>query len=131
MRSEPQTSAVFDCDITLSEDWTPISSLSGIIDGNGHSFFGLSISSKGNNNAFIRTNNGGTVKNLIINDAGIKGNINVVAFVGTNKGLIDNCILTGEIKIDAVSTDCGIVGLNSYNGVITNCHVKQPFIVRG
>lgn len=126
VRSEPQASVIFDCDIKLTEDWTPISSFSGIIDGNGHTISGLNISSKGNNNAFIRTNNGGIIKNLNINSAIISGNVNVGAFVGTNKGIIENCILTGGIKIDAVSTAGGIAGLNSYNGDIRNCHVKHP-----
>lgn len=126
VKGEPQTSVIFDCDIKLTEDWTPINSFSGSIDGNGHTILGLNISSKGNNNAFICTNNGGIVKNLNINGVTISGSINVGAFVGTNKGIIENCILTGEIKIDAVSTAGGIVGLNSYNGIITNCHVRQP-----
>ena len=65
---------------------------------------------------------GGTVKNLTLDDVDITARSNVGAVAGQNRGTIENCSVSGSVK-GSSNNSCvgGIVGWH-YGGTITDCH---------
>lgn len=93
-------------DITLSEDWTPISSnaqypseaFSGIFDGNGHTIKGLRINASTAYQGFFAYTNGATIKNLTI-DGSVTSSENYVGGIVGNapNTTIQNCLFSGSV----------------------------------
>ena len=133
-------SCKLEADITMPElkdgetyNWTPVSYLSGIFDGNGHTITGLVVNNQTTEYAGFIANNFGTVKNLTLKDAKITGITYVGGVVGYNDGgTIENCHVTGESEsaIKGKSYAGGVVGVNR-GGTIKNCHVAEDCSVYG
>ena len=134
--AEVQNDASLNCtladDITLSEvtdggsNWTPIQGYAGTFDGGGNTITGLTINkSTMNVGLFASIAEGGTVKNLTLDDVNITASSsNVGAIAGENRGIIENCSVSGSVTSSRMYSDCvgGIVGQN--NGTITGCTVE-------
>ena len=112
-----------DIDLT-GKEWTPIPGYTGTFDGDGKTITGLTInkSTESNVGLFASIVEGGTVKNLTLDDVNITAGSNVGAIAGENRGTIENCSVSGSVTSSNMSSDCvgGIVGQN--NGTITGCH---------
>ncbi len=114
------------------EEWTPIglgtttaTEFTGIFEGNYHTISNLTINSTNQYVGMFGSINGGTVQNLILENANITGAypVNNYAYIGgiagySRKGMISNIkvsgIVTGKRNVDQVG---GIVG-NNYEGTI-------------
>lgn len=129
------TSCTLEANITMSDNWTPISSFKGTFDGNEHTISGLRVNETTNPAGFISSLEGGTVKNLTLENVNITGKDNPTGGVAgrCNGGTIENCHITGTGKIsvteDSYSSEIGgIVGSNR-NGTILACHVSKEYSV--
>ena len=134
--TEVQNDASLNCtladDITLpvvtdgGSNWMPIQGYAGTFDGNGKTITGLTINkSTMNVGLFASIAEGGTVKNLTLDDVNITASSsNVGAIAGENRGIIENCSVSGSVTSSRMSSNWvgGIVGLN--NGTITGCTVE-------
>ena len=127
----PETSCTLEANITMSGNWTPISSFEGTFDGNEHTISGLRVNETANPVGFISSLEGGTVKNLTLDNVNITGKNNPAGGVAgrCNGGTIENCHITGTGKIsvteDSHSSEIGgIVGSNT-EGTILACHVSK------
>lgn len=119
-------------DITLpvvtdgGSNWTPIQGYAGIFDGGGKTITGLTLNkSTMNVGLFASIAEGGTVKNLTLDDVNITASSsNVGAIAGENRGTIENCSVSGSVTSSRMSSNYvgGIVGRN--NGTITGCTVE-------
>ena len=118
-----------------NEEWTPIgykgATFKGDFDGASNTIKNLTItktltnSSENNNIGFFgRTDSPATITNLTIENVNITGSLYVGAVVGLgytgNK--IENCIVKGNIEIDAWWY-AGVIGGNGYMTLVNNCHV--------
>ena len=130
VQSNPSLNCTLADDITLpvvtdgGSNWTPIQGYAGTFDGNGKTITGLTINqSTMNVGLFASIVEGGTVKNLTLDDVNITASSNVGAIAGENRGTIENCSVSGSVTISNTS-DCvgGIVGQN--NGTFTGCTVE-------
>lgn len=113
------------CDITLDENWTPISDFTGVLDGNGYTIRGLCVS--GRDHAGLIANVTGTVKNLTVYGDISAGKIAGI-IAGENNGSIENCVAVGTVS---VNTDYagGICGKN--NGIVKNCLASLYSVTSG
>jgi len=112
-------------DITLTKEWTPLSTFTGVLDGNGHAIYGLSVSGK--NNAGLFALSEGTVRNLTVyGDVSAVKNVGIIA--GENEGTIENCVVGGTVS---ANTDYagGICGTNY--GTVKNCLVVTDSVASG
>ena len=115
-----------DVDLTGVE-WTPIGytqsgavasgkPFRGTFDGNNKTISNLSVSTEEENlfAGFISYNEG-TVKNLKIENATIQGKNSVGVVAGFNGGTIENCHVSGTVKVSTTGDDQvgGLVGYNS------------------
>lgn len=136
VKNDHETSCTLEANITMSDNWTPISSFEGTFDGNEHTISGLTVNLRNENYAgFIGRLDGGTVKNLTLENVKITGKELPAGGVAgyCNGGTIENCHVTGTGKIsvteDSYSSDIGgIVGSNR-NGTILACHVSKEYSV--
>ena len=109
-------------DIELTEPWTPVSSFSGTLDGNGHVISGLQISGAG---FFFSTEEGAVIRNL-----GLEGTVNhpgsspAGALVGRANGstTITGCYTNVAVTADSMEHVGGIVGEARAACVIENCY---------
>ena len=115
-----------DIDLT-GKEWTPIPGYTGTFDGDGKTITGLTInkSTESNVGLFASIIEGGTVKNLTLDNVNIiTASSNVGAIAGENSGTIENCSVSGKVETDNglnnVSYVGGITGKNQ--GTITACH---------
>lgn len=115
-------------DFTLTSDidmsgveFTPISTFSGSIDGQGHYIRNLTYKNENTDNAaFIKTFSGKTIKNLGIEDANIVGNQNSAAFIGTmTSGTLKDCVVSSSY-IEGRDHVASFVG-NVNGGTVTDC----------
>ena len=105
-------------------NWTPISDFAGTFDGNNKTITGLTINQPATDNVglFASIAEGGTVKNLTLDDVDITANFNVGAIAGENKGTIENCSVSGSVTgLSDNSFVGGIAGMHC-EGTITDCH---------
>ena len=112
-----------DIDLT-GQDWTPIQGYAGTFDGGGKAITGLNIDQSTGSNVglFASIAEGGTVKNLTLDNVDITAGSNVGAIAGQNRGTIENCSVSGSVK---GSSDNGYVGgIAGWHrgGSITDCH---------
>lgn len=102
-------------DIVLDGRWEPISHFTGILDGNGNTVSGLSVSGKSHAGLFSLVS--GTVKNLTVyGDITAVQNAGVIA--GENEGIIENCTAIGTVYANTNFAG-GICGMN--NGTVREC----------
>lgn len=113
--------------------FTPISTFSGTLDGNGKTISNLTFTVT-NNSGGIFTENNGTINNLTVDGARItkqslfNGNTNgLAAIAGINGKTINNCIVKNS-NIQVKITDEGNIGLitgfNKGTGSVTECLVE-------
>ncbi|MBR5356474.1 MAG: hypothetical protein IK121_06100, partial [Lachnospiraceae bacterium] len=106
----------------------PIDTFNATLDGNGHNIIGFKYESDSDRrSALIRVNNG-TVKNLGLTNALIKGasaesgvkdyDYYAAGIAGTNNGVIEKCFVTGNIN--RATRVVGIAGEN--NNLIIDCY---------
>ena len=101
-KEEPSISCTLTDDITLTSDWTPISStFAGTFDGNNKYISGLKIRNTDGNNAGLFAQISGTVKDLELRDVDIEVSVNpnkyVGAVAGYSTGTIENCVVSGTV----------------------------------
>lgn len=101
-KEEPSISCTLTDDITLTSDWTPISStFAGTFDGNNKYISGLKIRNTDGNNAGLFAQISGTVKNLELRDVDIEVSVNPSKYVGAvagySTGTIENCVVSGTV----------------------------------
>ena len=124
-------------DIDLNnEEWEPIGGpqfwtkvFSGNFDGDGHTVSNLKVvkTAEGSYAGFFGHLEGGSIRNLTIHNADVSGVNNCAAIVGLPyTGTVDNCKVTGLIKITASGYDVGGIGGGYYGiyGTISNCEVS-------
>ena len=125
VENNPSQNCTLTADIDLTgTEWTPIQGYAGTFDGNGKTIIGLTINQSATDNIGLFTSiaEGGTVKNLTLDDVDITARSNVGAVAGQNRGTIENCSVSGSVK-GSSNNSCvgGIVGWH-YGGTITDCH---------
>ncbi|MCK4521865.1 MAG: hypothetical protein KAU20_04780, partial [Nanoarchaeota archaeon] len=103
--------------------YSPITSFTGIFDGNGHSITGLSSSSPGCGGGFVNCNRG-IIKNCVFagHVQGVyhgSGYYDIGGIAGCNYGLITNC--HSAVTVSADNRVGGIAGDNTNGGTITYC----------
>lgn len=105
-------------------NWTPISDFAGTFDGNNKTITGLTINQSATDNVglFASIAEGGTVKNLKLDDVDITANSNVGAIAGQNRGTIENCSVSGKVAGSSVNSYIGGIVGRHYGGTITDCH---------
>lgn len=137
VKDNPAINCILEENITMSGNWTPISSFTGTFDGNEHTISGLKVNLTNESRAgFIgKLEDGGTVKNLTLENVKITGKYNPTGGVAgyCNGGTIENCHVTGTGRISVTEESTaseigGIVGSNS-NGTILACHVSKEYSV--
>ena len=101
-QDDPSISCTLTDDITLTSDWTPISStFAGTFDGNNKYISGLKIRNTDGNNAGLFAQISGTVKDLELRDVDIEVSVNrskyVGAVAGYSTGTIENCVVSGTV----------------------------------
>jgi len=111
--------------VALTKTWTPISSFSGVLDGQSFKITGLTINSTTANEGFI-SNNTGTVKNLQFLGVDCKTNAAFGVITGKNTGgTLQNLVITGSvISTNTVDILGGIVGELAAGGKITQCYTN-------
>lgn len=136
--NDPAAYYYLTCDVNMkAEEWIPIDTFDGILEGNGHKLFNfiLSTNSPGEKFGFFNQNNG-TIQNLTLDDYtfNVTGNINrsrtcVGILTGYNTGRVENCCIqnaaTGfDYQINNYSSGVfdfgGMVGRN-VGGVLSSC----------
>lgn len=101
-QDDPSISCTLTDNITLTSDWTPISStFAGTFDGNNKYISGLKIRNTDGNNAGLFAQISGTVKDLELRDVDIEVSVNASKYVGAvagySTGTIENCVVSGTV----------------------------------
>ncbi|MDO4269472.1 MAG: CotH kinase family protein [Eubacteriales bacterium] len=110
-------------DITLTANWTPIGSFSGVYDGDGHTISNLHMSATGNTHiAMIHTlQSGGVLKNLGVASGTIVSEVNQATFVANNYGLVLNCWSAADLS-GSTSSSGGLVAAGMQGGKVVNSY---------
>ena len=117
--------------ITLSDrSWTPIGNATtpfgGLFDGDGHVISNLWIESNNSNvGLFGQIDANSSIRKLgiIIAPKGIKGAAETGGLVGSNKGNISSCYVSGTGIVEGTSSNVGgLVGINEATGSIMACY---------
>lgn len=132
-------------DIDLDgHDWYPIgykytegeesvgTSFCGIFDGGGHKITNLNITGTPEYKAmgmFGNTEEGFELRNLTIESGNITGDVIVGAFVGSNNGIIENCVNKANVSCLFYYV-AGIVGSNYRQGTVKHC-TNYGYILAG
>ena len=114
----------------FDSNFTPVGiygrSFRGTYDGQGHTISGILIKehgSTGSQGLFGYLGNGGTVKNVVLNEAIINGYTNVGGIVGYNSGSIIDCIAYRVSIFSTIGNRAPIAGYNG--GTITRCYLRD------
>jgi hypothetical protein len=100
----------------LNEEWTPIGNknhnFKGYFDGQGYTIKNLNINKEENYVGFFGYLRGGTINNLIIENATIKGkdDVGVLAGMLSSTEYFENITIKGDIKIEGKSNIGGFFG---------------------
>lgn len=123
-------------DIDLNdEEWTPIGNSShifkGTFDGGNHTISNLKVTSGRSDVGLFGFTSDGELKNLTINNAVIKGRLDVGAFVGTPyTSKMTNLTLTGDVCVEGFAYVGGMFGKNLYaNGTNLKVNVSDSSYV--
>lgn len=122
--------------------YTPIDVFKGVFDGKGKVISNLTIARNDNMNAMF-IENSGTIKNLKLENANLTANfvglnncMNGI-LVSTNKGLIENVSVAGNIESQGTYTNKdefigigGLAGVNDTDGKIQGCKVLSGTTIR-
>ena len=130
VQSNPSLNCTLADNITLPEvtdgdsNWMPIPNFTGTFDGNNKTITGLTINQSATDNVglFASIAEGGTVKNLKLDDVDITAGSNVGAIVGENKGTIENCSVSGSVTGSSKNSYVGGIAGWHREGTITDCH---------
>lgn len=96
-----------------TQGWQPIASFSSILDGNGHTITGLRINRPNIDYVGLIAQARGTIKNLTIDNAIVKGKDCIGLLAGTfSNGTINNCIVSGKLSGNNSVGSC--VGSGTY-----------------
>ena len=119
------------------ENWTPINTFYGVLDGNNKNiwFYEIEETVQGSYSGIFRENYG-TIKDLIVQGSLKISENGIVAgmLVGLNAGIIDNVetyksVQGHMIQSTYTSSHAGaIVGKNAVSGVITSCYNHGPIL---
>lgn len=91
----------------------------GVFDGAGYNISGLNINNANQKYEGLFAYNGGKIKNVNISeDSYINGGLSIGTIVAYNIGSVENCIVKSTIKTNNDNSG-GVVGTN--NGIIRNC----------
>ena len=119
---DPAGKYYLDADITLDSAYVPISDFSGILDGCGHTIYGLTVSGSGASAGLFGTLSG-SISNLNVSGADIRGEYLYAGILAGSMsgGSIDTCAVNGTISLTGTSVYAG--GLVGYlqAGDITFC----------
>ena len=129
-QSDPSLNCTLADDITLpvvtdgGSNWTPIQGYRGTFDGGGKTITGLTINKSTGSNVglFASIVEGGTVKNLKLDDVDITAGSNVGAIAGENRGTIENCSVSGSAIGSSDNSNVGGIAGMHREGTITDCH---------
>ena len=99
-----------------SEAWTPIATFNGVFDGNDKTISNLVVNGEGKSNqGFFGQTNNGEIKNLTINNATVKGRLNVGVVAGTPyTSKYTNIKVTGDVFVEGMAYVGGVGGKNAY-----------------
>ena len=155
MEMEQDGSYILTADILLTEEWTPIPTFSGTLDGNGYAIRGLQItdaaSTNWSNSGLIASLEGGTIRNLTLYGSitnNVSGySVQIGAFAGQVKnGSLENCvsyvsITTGDDSghvyvgglVGVVSKSCKLTMTNcaNYGAIDASCATSKYTNVGG
>ena len=127
-QDDPSISCTLTDDITLTSDWTPISStFAGTFDGNNKYISGLKIRNTDGNNAGLFAQISGTVKDLELRDVDIEVSVNPSKYVGAvagySTGTIENCVVSGTVTGNGQGSGFSVGGVvgGSYKAKIIGC----------
>ncbi len=124
-----------------NKEWTPIgsakaTSFRGTFDGQSHTISNLKVS--GTNNfaglfGYLGSGGGdgakGTIRNINIRNADVSGAAGVAAVAGYgNPAVIENCNVTGTIKITSNNFYSGVI-VGGYIATVKNCHVSGDITI--
>ncbi len=102
---------------TVSDSASPITTFSGVLDGNGHTINAISVSgSEASLGGIVGTLSGGVIKDLTIRSGSVSGTAtsaqSVGAFAGTiTSGLISRCVNHAAVSGTATGVVAGIVAV--------------------
>ena len=125
VENNPSQNCTLTADIDLTgTEWTPIQGYAGTFDGNGKTIIGLTINQSATDNIGLFTSiaEGGTVKNLTLDDVDITARSNVGAVAGQNRGTIENCSVSGKVAGSSDNSCVGGIAGFHCKGSITDCH---------
>ena len=110
-------------DITLTDDFVPITGFKGVLDGQFHKISGLTVDAASAHVGLFATLDGAEVRTLVIAGADV-ANSTPVSYVGILAGSaknakIDSVTVDGTVTVGGTAVVGGLVGL-SENSVITN-----------
>ena len=108
-------------DIQLEDDFQPIKTFSGVLDGDGHTITGLQVNS-GTVRAALMEVNQGTIRNLGLTEVEISGSFKEeekrAAFAIENRGTVEECYASGSL-----SGGWRVGGIVTENyGSVQNCY---------
>lgn len=107
-----------DGDGTNESNWKP-AYCGTLVDGNGHSITGMTITGVDSVALLHTLNDGSTVKNLTMSDVRLEGNCGVAGITAYNGGTIINCSVSGSIT--ATSSNVGGIAGITFDGSIIAC----------
>ena len=117
-----------DIDLKTIENFTPIGdyvnycSFEGTFDGCGYKISNLKIDSSSNKVGLFRNVDGGTIQNVNLVNATVKGDSATYAgaLVGFLSGTLENCSISGNISVSGQDYVGGLVGGLNTGGIINN-----------
>ena len=110
-------------------NWTPIGGVytfTGSYDGGNHTITGLTITSSSLDQGLFGHMNGGTVKNVKLIDCDYTSSNQYIGGIAGHiigNGIVDNCYVTGIIRVTSIAGENGAGGVVGWNesGTIKNC----------
>ena len=122
--NEPRVKIILMNDIkldkTVENNWTPIETFGGELNGNGHEITGLRINLPNENNVgMFRSVKNAQIENLILTDAEVIGGKNTGALVGINNYNFNNVSETRQcLPIQNCSVEGIVIGTENVGGIV-------------
>lgn len=116
---DPEGAYILAADIDLGgENWEPIQ-FKGDLDGNGHTISNMVITQSVDGNTGFFASLDGTVKNLHLQNAALTADGEYAGLlVGTNRGTIENCTVTGSITDNRAESCVGVMVGNNEGKIL-------------
>lgn len=117
-------------DTTKENNWVPIKTFGGVLNGNGYKISGLRINLPNEDNVgLFKSIKNAQIENLILNDVDIRGGKNTGAFVGVNNYNFNNKSETSlYLPIKNCIVDGCVTGTENVGGIVgdmNNAHVEN------